>query len=179
MPPDFQLIQLSADALTARIGQLADVLEDCVNGGASVSFMTPFHRDKAIRFWENVARSVARRERVVLAAVDDADRIVGSVQLVTSLPENQPHRAEVSKLLVHAYARRRGIARMLMAELERVAADAGKTTLVLDTATGSGAEHFYAQCGWHRVGTIPAFALLPDGTLAGTTLFYKRLRAGA
>lgn len=140
MPADIRLVQLSADAVRDRISQLADVLEDCVAGGASVSFMLPFHRDTAIAFWQGVARSAAAGERRVLAAIDDKDTVIGTVQLIVDLPENQPHRAEVAKLLVHSRGRRRGIAAALMAELERLAAAGNKTTLVLDTATGSGAE---------------------------------------
>ena len=175
MPADIRLVQLSADAVRAPISQLADVLEDCVAGGASVSFMLPFHRDTAIAFWQGVARSAAAGERRVLAAIDDKDTVIGTVQLIVDLPENQPHRAEVAKLLVHSRGRRRGIAAALMAELERLAAAGNKTTLVLDTATGSGAETFYSRCGWQRVGVIPAFALMPDGKMTGTTLFYKQL----
>ncbi|EMB4326367.1 GNAT family N-acetyltransferase [Pluralibacter gergoviae] len=175
MPADIRLVQLSADAVRDRISQLADVLEDCVAGGASVSFMLPFHRDTAIAFWQGVARSAAAGERRVLAAIDDKDTVIGTVQLIVDLPENQPHRAEVAKQLVHSRGRRRGIAAALMAELERLAAAGNKTTLVLDTATGSGAETFYSRCGWQRVGVIPAFALMPDGEMTGTTLFYKQL----
>ena len=175
MPADIRLVQLSADAVRDRISQLADVLEDCVAGGASVSFMLPFHRDTASAFWQGVARSAAAGERRVLAAIDDKDTVIGTVQLIVDLPENQPHRAEVAKLLVHSRGRRRGIAAALMAELERLAAAGNKTTLVLDTATGSGAETFYSRCGWQRVGVIPAFALMPDGKMTGTTLFYKQL----
>lgn len=175
MPAAIRLTLLTADAINDRLFQLADVLEDCVNGGASVSFMLPFHRETALAFWRGVARSAASGERRVLAAIDENDAVIGTVQLIVDLPENQPHRAEVAKLLVHSRGRRRGIAGLLMAELERVAAAEKKTTLVLDTATGSGAEIFYARSGWQRAGVIPAFALMPDGEMAGTTVFYKHL----
>ena len=175
MPAAIRLTLLSADAINDRLSQLADVLEDCVNGGASVSFMQPFHRETAILFWQGVARSAAAGERRVLAAIDDSDMVIGTVQLIVDLPENQPHRAEVAKLLVHSRGRRRGIAGLLMGELERVAAAEKRTTLVLDTATGSGAETFYVRSGWQRAGVIPAFALMPDGVMTGTTLFYKHL----
>ena len=166
---------LSTDAILAHLDTLCDILENSVNGGASVSFMLPFGREKAALFWQKVARSVAADERIVLAAFDDQGQLQGTVQLVIDQPENQDHRADVAKLLVHDRARRQGIARLLMRELETVAAKHGKSVLVLDTATGSGAETFYAQCGWQRVGEIPRYALMPDGEMTGTTLFYKFL----
>ena len=175
MSDNTRISRLTAEAIIDRIPQLAEVLEDCVNGGASVSFMQPFSREKAVAFWEGVARSAAGGERHVLAAIDEDDRVIGTVQLIVDLPENQPHRAEVAKLLVHSRGRRRGIAGALMNELEQIAAAGNKTTLVLDTATGSGAETFYARSGWQRAGVIPAFALMPDGEMTGTTLFYKQL----
>lgn len=167
------IFSLSRTDILSRLDELADVLEDCVNGGASVSFMQPFSRDTASAFWHNVARSVAEDGRVVLAAEDESGRIVGTVQLITAQPENQPHRAEVAKLLVHQRGRRKGVARALMMQLERVARQHGKSLLVLDTASGSGAESFYVQCGWQKVGEIPRFALMPDGQYCATSLFYK------
>lgn len=166
---------LSRDAILAHLDPLCDILENSVNGGASVSFMLPFGRDKSLEFWRKVARSVADNERVVLGAFDEYGQLQGTVQLVIDQPENQPHRADVSKLLVHERARRQGIARLLMRELDRVATVHGKNVLVLDTATGSGAETFYTHCGWQKVGTIPRYALMPDGEMSGTTLFYKFL----
>ena len=166
---------LSRDAILAYLDPLCDILENSVNGGASVSFMLPFGRDKASAFWQKVASSVAAGERVVLAAFDAREQLQGTVQLVIDQPENQDHRADVAKLLVHDRARRQGIARLLMSELEGVAAKHGKSVLVLDTATGSGAETFYTHCGWQRVGEIPRYALMPDGEMTGTTVFYKFL----
>ncbi|WP_297207494.1 GNAT family N-acetyltransferase [uncultured Pluralibacter sp.] len=175
MQPTFHLTTLSAEEITARIDQLSDVLADCVNGGASVSFMLPFQQDTARVFWQKMSNSVALGERVVLAAVDEADVIIGTVQLIIDLPENQPHRGEVAKLLVHSRGRRQGIALALMGELENIAREGGKRLLVLDTATGSGAEQFYQRCGWQKAGVIPDFALMPDGEVCSTTLFYKSL----
>lgn len=166
---------LSRDTILAHLDPLCDILENSVNGGASVSFMLPFGRDKAVAFWQKVARSVAADERIVLAAFDEQEQILGTVQLVIDQPENQDHRADVAKLLVHERARRQGIARLLMRELEAVAVEQGKSVLVLDTATGSGAEAFYTNCGWLKVGVIPRYALMPDGEMTGTTLFYKVL----
>lgn len=154
---------------------LGDVLIDCVEGGASVSFMHPMTRAKADAFWRAVADDVARGERAVLVAEDDVGGIVGTVQLVLRLPENQPHRAEVAKMLVHRRARRRGLAATLMAAVEAEARREGKTLLVLDTVTGGDAERLYDRLGWERCGRIPDFALLPDGRPCGTTVFFKVL----
>jgi GNAT superfamily N-acetyltransferase len=153
---------------------LSDVLIDCVDGGASVSFMSPMSRDKALTFWRRVAEGVERGERALLIA-EDAHGIVGTVQLILDLPENQPHRADVAKMLVHRRARRRGVAERLLVELETVAHAESRSVLVLDTVTGGDAERLYARCGWQRVGSVPHYALMPDGSPCGTTFFYKRL----
>jgi len=154
---------------------LSDVLIDCVEGGASVSFMLPMSRAKAETFWRTIAGSVERGERVVLAAEDEAGSIVGTVQVILAQPENQPHRGDLAKMLVHRRARRRGIGAALLAAAERNALNAGKTLLVLDTAS-SDAERLYARQGWQRCGEIPNYALWPDGTPCVTTIFFKFLR---
>jgi len=166
---------MSTAQILSRIDELSDILETCVNDGASVSFMLPFTSEKSRPFWMSVAQSVDRGERIVLGAQDAQGVLVGTVQLIIDQPENQPHRADVAKLLVHTSARRGSVARELMNGLERCAHQQGKTLLVLDTATGSGAELFYHNCGWQKVGVIPDYAKMPDGTLTGTTLFYKTL----
>jgi GNAT superfamily N-acetyltransferase len=158
----------------AQIEALADVLIDCIDGGASVSFMHPLSRAKAQAFWRHVAATVAAGERALLVAEDDKG-IVGTVQLVLNQPENQPHRADLSKMLVHRRARRQGLGAALMLAAEQLARDCGKTLLVLDTVTGSDAERLYARMGWIRVGQIPDYALLSHGGLWGTTVFYKAL----
>jgi len=155
---------------------LSDLLIDCVEGGASVSFMLPFSRAKAEAFWHGVSASVARGERVVLAAEDASGTIVGTVQVILNLPENQPHRGDVAKMLVHRRARRRGIGAALLAAAERSALNAGKTLLVLDTVTGSDGERLYARQGWKRCGEIPNYALWPDGRPCAATIFFKSLR---
>src|SRR5258708_2800290 len=157
-----------------EIQGLSDVLIDCVEGGASVSFMLPMSRAKAEAFWRSTAASVARGERIVLAAEDRAGAIVGTVQLIFDLPENQPHRGDLAKMLVHRSARRMGVGAALLAEAERSALSAGKTLLVLDTASGD-AERLYARQGWTRCGEIPNYALMPDGTPCATTIFFKLL----
>lgn len=166
---------IGRDELLLRINELCNVLEDCVRGGASVSFMLPITRDTSLCFWQGVAGSVERGERVVLIAENADAGIVGTAQIILDQPPNQPHRADIAKLLVHQSARRQGVARQLMDQLNVIAREKGKTLLVLDTATGSDAEFFYARCGWQRVGEIPGYALMPDGTVTGTTIFYRNL----
>ena len=157
-----------------EIEGLSDVLIDCVEGGASVSFMLPMSRAKAETFWRGMAASVARGERVVLAAEDAAGAIVGTVQVILTQPENQPHRGDLAKMLVHRRARRHGIGAALLAAAERSAITAGKTLLVLDTASDD-AERLYVRRGWQRCGRIPEYALWPDGRPCATTLYYKFL----
>ncbi len=156
--------------------QLARLLVDCVEGGASVSFMSPLSMDRALAFWQGVGAGVASGERVLLVAEDPAG-ICGTVQLVVGQPENQPHRADVSKMLVHRRARRRGLGAALMQALEAEAQALGKTLLVLDTASAE-AERLYERQGWVRCGHIPGFALLPAGGLCATTLYYRQLAPG-
>jgi GNAT superfamily N-acetyltransferase len=158
----------------AQIQALAEVLIDCVEGGASVSFMHPLAPQRAQAFWRGVAAGVAAGARALLVAEDDSG-IVGTVQLALEQPENQPHRTDVSKMLVHRRARRQGLGEALMRAAEDAARDCGKTVLVLDTTTGGDGERLYARLGWMRVGTIPDYALLPRGGLSGTTVFYKAL----
>jgi GNAT superfamily N-acetyltransferase len=158
-----------------EVAALGDVLIDCVEGGASVSFMLPMTRAKADAFWQGTAAGVARGERLVLAAEDDAGAIVGTVQVILQQPENQPHRGDVAKMLVHRRARRLGVGAALLAAAEREALAAGKTLLVLDTVTGSDADRMYARQGWQRCGEIPYYALWPDGTPCPTTVFFKFL----
>jgi GNAT superfamily N-acetyltransferase len=139
--------------------------------------MHPMTRDKANAFWRGVAEGVARGERALLVAQDEAGAIVGTVQLILGLPENQPHRADVAKMLVHRRARRQGIGRRLMQAVDATARDEGRSLLVLDTLTGGDAERLYARAGWQRVGVIPNYALEPNGRLCSTTYFYKDLSA--
>jgi GNAT superfamily N-acetyltransferase len=156
--------------------QLADLLVDCVDGGASVSFMSPLSVDRALDFWRKVARDVALSNRALLVA-EDCTGIVGSVQLVLDQPENQPHRADLSKMLVLRRTRRRGIGALLIRAAESLARDLGKLLLVLDTASPE-AERLYAALGWRRLGVIPGYALLPQGGLCDTTIFFRILDFG-
>lgn len=163
-------------ALTrADIDGLADVLIDCVEGGASVSFMHPLTRERATAFWQRVAEGVASGARALMIA-EDADGLCGTVQLILDQPENQPHRADLAKMLVHRRARRRGLAAAMMRVAEATALESGKTLLVLDTVTGGDAERLYERLGWVRVGVIPNYALMPRGEFCDTTVFYRDLR---
>jgi GNAT superfamily N-acetyltransferase len=157
-----------------EIQELSDVLIDCVEGGASVSFMLPIARATAAAFWRGVAASVLRGERILMTAQNAAGQIIGTVQIIFAQAENQPHRADIAKMLVHRRARRLGVGAALLAAAEREALSAGKTLLVLDTASGD-AERLYAKLGWQRCGVIPGYALLPGGGLCDTTFFYRVL----
>ena len=158
----------------AQIAALASVLVDAIDGDAGVSFLHPLEPERAQEFWRGVADDVAAGRRALLVAEDDAG-IVGTVQLVLAQPENQPHRADLSKMLVHRRGRRRGLGAALLEAAEATARDCGKTLLVLDTNTGSDAERLYARMGWTRVGEIPDFSIQPRGGLRATTVFYKKL----
>jgi GNAT superfamily N-acetyltransferase len=158
----------------AQIDQLVDVLIDCVEGGASVSFMLPLTRERAGAFWRRVADGVASGDRALLVA-EDAQGVCGTVQLIFDLPENQPHRADLAKMLVHRRARRQGLGAALVRAAEATARDCGKTLLVLDAVTDGDAARLYARLGWVRVGDIPDYALFPRGGLCSTTYFYRKL----
>ena len=159
----------------AQVQALAALLIDCVEGGASVSFMLPLSAGRAQAWWQRVAQGVHDGERALLVAEDGQGAIVGSVQLVLDQPENQPHRADLAKMLVHRRARRQGLGEQLMRAAEATARECGKTLLVLDTVTGSDAERLYTRLGWQRVGVIPDYALWPHGGACATTVFYRRV----
>ena len=171
MPPVIRRLETVNDI---HIGQLADVLIDCVEGGASVSFMDPLTRERAEGFWRRVADGVHAGQRALVVAEDDQG-ICGTVQLLLDLPENQPHRADVAKMLVHRRARRQGVGAALMHAAEATARDCGRTVLVLDTVTGGDAERLYTRLGWQRVGEVPKYALMPRGEFCSTTFFYRDL----
>jgi GNAT superfamily N-acetyltransferase len=153
---------------------LVQVLIDCVQGGASVSFMLPLDEQRALGFWRDVSVGVHSGKRVLLVARDEQG-VLGTVQLILDQPENQPHRADLAKLLVHRRGRRRGVAMALMQAAEEAAIDAGKSLLVLDTADAVAAR-IYSRLGWIRCGEVPGYALLPGGGLCATTFFYRQLR---
>ncbi len=168
--------QLSADPASVRaaLPDLAGVLFDCVEGGASVSFMAPYSVAAAAAYFRGVTQEIADGKAVLVVARQDG-RIVGTAQLALDTPPNQPHRADVRKVLVHRSARRQGLAEALMRAIEDAARRHRRTLLVLDTVTGGDAERLYARLGWQRVGVIPDYALWPDGRFCDTTVFYKRI----
>src|SRR5262249_818531 len=151
-----------------EIEGLSEVLVDCVEGGAGVSFMLPMSRDKAERYWRGIAASVERGERLVLVA-ESGQKTIGTVQLILEQPENQGHRADLAKMLGHRCARRRGLGAALLAAAEHNALEAARTLLVLDTVSGGDGERLYARHGWQRCGEIPGYALSPDGRPCATT----------
>jgi GNAT superfamily N-acetyltransferase len=157
----------------AQVQGLAQVLIDCVEGGASVSFMHPLSVEKAEAFWRRVGEDVARGERALVIA-EDGQGIVGTAQLVLEQPENQPHRADLAKMLVHRRGRRRGIGAALLRAAEEAAVECGKSLLVLDTASDD-AERLYVRAGWQLCGIVPDYALLPRGGLCRTTFYYRML----
>ena len=159
-----------------RVHELAAVLTDCVEGGASVGFMHPLTHDRALAFWRRVAQGVASGARAVLVA-EDSLGVCGTVQLVLDQPENQPHRADLAKMLVHRRARHQGLGAALIRAAEDTARALGKTLLVLDAVTGGDAARLYERLGWTRVGDIPGYALMPEGGLTATTVYYRDLGA--
>jgi GNAT superfamily N-acetyltransferase len=173
-PEQIEIRRLGADEIRAQLDGLAAVLHDCVEGGASVSYMAPFSQADARGAFENWALEVEQGRRLVVAAFAGG-ALVGTVQVILALPPNQPHRGEIAKLLVRRSARRLGIAQRLMEQAEAEARAEGKTLLVLDTVTGDDAERLYERLGWTRVGAIPGYALYPDGRPCSTTIFFKVL----
>lgn len=175
-PDQIVVRELTGAEAHARVPDLSAVLIDCVEGGASVSFMTPLTPERADGFWRRVADGVAAGTRILIVAEDQTTgETLGTVQLLLDLPENQPHRADVAKMLVRRSVRRRGLGGRLMRAVEAAARRAGRTLLVLDTVTGSDAERLYTRLGWTRVGVIPDYALWPDGRPCDTTIFYQTL----
>ncbi len=173
MTPNWTLRRLHAFE-EREIGGLTDLLLDCVEGGASVSFMSPLTRERAMVFWRKVAEGVCAGERALLIA-EDAEGICGTVQLILDLPENQPHRAELVKMLVHRRVRRQGLGTTLMQAAEAMAIECGKTLLVLDAVTDGDGARLYERLGWTKVGSIPDFALYPEGGFCSATYYYRSL----
>jgi ribosomal protein S18 acetylase RimI-like enzyme len=155
---------------------LSDLLIETVAHGGSVSFMHPLARDVASAFWEKSLAAAARGERLVLGALD-GDMLVGTVTLLLDLPPNQPHRAEIAKMMTKISHRKRGIATALMRAAERMAVERGRTLLVLDTAVDDGASGLYEGLGFNLTGVIPDYAFKPHGGLTGTKIYWKRIGA--
>ena len=169
-----EIVELSAAEAGAQMDALAALLVDVVAGGASVGFMADMSHVEAQDFWRETVAGI-ESERTILFAAFDGGQLVGTVLLHPCGKPNQPHRADVTKLLVHRNGRRAGVATRLMEALEARALGLGRTLLTLDTASGSDAEYFYRRRGYQPAGEIPGYALMPDGALTGTTFYYKQL----
>ena len=174
-PPAEADIVRRLPALTdAHVRELAELLVDCVDGGASVGFMHPLSLARAVQYWNRIGAALIRGERAILVG-EDHGRIVGTAQLVLEQPENQLHRADLSKMLVHRCARRHGLGAALVRAAESLGREYGRSLLVLDTVTGTDAERLYVRLGWQRCGEIPGYALWPNGGLCPTTYYYREL----
>jgi GNAT superfamily N-acetyltransferase len=170
-----EIVVLGAPIAEADLRELASVLVDCVEGGASVSFMAPYSQEQALGFFRKVATSVAAGDTVLLAARLEG-RIVGTVQLGLDTPPNQPHRADIKKMLVHRTARGHGIGAALMAQVEHEARRRERWLLVLDTVPGENGHRLYKRAGWTETGVVPDYAMFPDGRLCDTAIMWKRLQ---
>jgi GNAT superfamily N-acetyltransferase len=164
-------------AVPATRAMLSEILVEVVAHGGSVSFMHPLAPEAANLFWDGALAAAERGERIVLGAWD-GDRLVGTVSLLLDCPPNQPHRAEIAKMMTRLSHRGHGIAGALMRSAEALAVRHGRTLLVLDTATDGGAARLYEQLGYTLAGEIPDFALKPHGGLTGTLIYWKRIREG-
>jgi GNAT superfamily N-acetyltransferase len=171
-----QIIELDGPAIEGRLDALSQILADSVAEGAAISFMAPLSCDDAVRFWSReVQPEVTAGRRVLFGAVHDG-AILGTVQLITAMPPNQPHRCEIAKMIVHPRARRLGIGRSLMNRALDCARELGKTLVTLDTRTGDAAEPLYASVGFEVAGVIPDFAWDPDGKARhATTYMFRRI----
>ncbi len=167
-----RLIDPDADA--HLIPQLAAMMVAAVAGGASIGFMAGHTQDAAENWWQTRFRAACVAEIAILVAAD-GDMVTGTVSLVPAAMPNQLHRADVAKMMVAPHAQRRGLGAALLAAVEDLARGMGRTTLVLDTISGSAAARLYERGGWELVGEIPAYALMPDGAMAPTTVYTKRL----
>ena len=173
MPVTLHLVP--AAEFAAHADGLAELLRDAVDSGASVGFLPPLAPAEARQFWQEVGAALAVGSTQLLIAEENG-QLLGTVQLVLATKPNGLHRAEVAKLLVHSRAQRRGIGRQLMLAVEELAHQHGRSTLVLDTLQGAGSELLYQSLGYTAAGAIPAFARVPDGSLAATVVYYKLLK---
>ena len=174
MTPELEIRRLASFEILEQLDAFAELLADCVAGGASVGYMEPFSHVDARAAFEGFAAEVQQGRRLLLAGYLDG-HLVGTVQVILTLMPNQLHRGEIAKMLVHRSARRRGVAGRLMAAAEAEAQAEGKTLLVLDAVTGDDAFRLYGKLGWNRVGDVPNFALYPDGRPCSTTYFWKAI----
>ncbi|MFD6278138.1 GNAT family N-acetyltransferase [Streptomyces sp. NPDC060209] len=169
-----EIVPVSGPELVTYADEFAALMIEAVEGGASVGFLAPLDRAAAAIWWRERALAVESGSKQVWIARDD-ERVVGTIGLVKAALPNARHRAEVEKLMVRPSARGRGIGRALLTAVERSAATEGLTLLVLDTETGSDAEHLYRAAGWTPCGSVPDYAADPYGTLRATTFYYRAL----
>ena len=162
------------DSRTDVVEELAELIIEVVANGGSVSFMHPLSKKTAMAFWETSLASADRGERVVLGARENG-KLISTVSLLLNCPENQPHRAEIAKLMTRVNKRGRGVARALVTEAEQIAVKKGRTLLNLDTAADEGAAGFYESLGFNKSGMIPDYALKPHGGLTDTIIYWKRI----
>ncbi len=167
--------RLTSEEAIQHLPQLAALLLDAVNSGASIGFLTPFTHAEAVAYWQEVLTVLQTPYRTLLVAQMD-DEIVGTVQLDLASRANGSHRAEVAKLMVHTSRRGQGIAQALMNAIEQEARLAGRTTLILDTRSGDPSERLYTKLGYTKAGTIPEYARSSDGSLHTTVFMYKLLK---
>jgi len=166
----------ASPAITAA---LCEILIEVVASGGSVSFMHPLSPESASDFWDASLAAASRGERIVLGAFDGDDDLVGTVTLLLNLPPNQPHRAEIAKMMTRTSHRHRGVATALLRAAEKLTIAHGRTLLVLDTAVDDGASRLYEKAGFELAGIIPDYALKPHGGLTGTMVYWKGLAATA
>ncbi len=176
MHPQYHIAPLNSQPHI--IEALAEIITETVAHGGSVSFMHPLKRETALQFWQNALAAADRGERIVLGTFDGQD-LVATVTLLLDCPPNQPHRAEIAKMMTRVSHRGIGIARALLLEAERLAVALGKTVINLDTAEDGGAAGFYEKLGYQKTGVIPDFALKPHGGLTGTVIYWKRVGTAA
>jgi ribosomal protein S18 acetylase RimI-like enzyme len=171
--PSIRIAPLTASPDT--IAALSEMLVETVAHGGSVSFMHPLPLEAAEAFWRGSLDAAARSERIVLGAFD-GESLIGTVTLLLNLPPNQPHRAEIAKMMTRVSHRHRGVATALLRATERLALERGRWLLVLDTAEEEGAAGLYERLGFKLTGLIPDYALKPHGGLTGTLIYWKRLQ---
>jgi ribosomal protein S18 acetylase RimI-like enzyme len=171
---EIRVLDTSPDVLE----MLSEILVEAVANGGSVSFMHPLAPEAAFAFWQGTLAAAGRGERIVLGAFD-GEELIGTVTLLLDLPPNQPHRAEIAKMMTRVSHRGRGVATALMRAAEHLAAERGRTLLVLDTAVEDGASRLYEALGFNLTGVIPDYALKPYGGLTGTMIYWKRIDQAA
>lgn len=170
-----QLEQVDAESLVRERDAICALVRDTVEDGASIGFVLPLADDVLAEYADSIVEDVRNGNRVVVLARDGAGAVIGMVHLELPWKPNARHRAEVQKLMVHTSARRQGLSRLLMTEIERIALEQGRTLLMLDTEQSSPAESLYRTSGWTDFGVVPGHAAQPHGQLSATTFFYKRL----